>query len=151
MNLLTELGFNTYRSSVEWSRIEPEDGEFSAAALDHYARVAAACRDPGLEPMVILHHFTTPRWVAGRGGWTTMETAMLFERYVERVMDAFGGQLTLVCTLNEPNVVATNGYLLGLFPPGERDPARRAVANETLIDAHRRAAEVVQSGEPKRD
>jgi beta-glucosidase len=149
INHLAELGFNTYRFSVEWSRVEPEDGEFSIAALDHYTRVVEACRDLGLEPMVTLHHFTTPRWVAGRGGWTTMETARLFERYVERVMDAFGEQLTLVCTINEPNVVATNGYLVGVFPPGEHDPARRAVANETFIDAHRRAAEIIRSGGAK--
>ncbi|MBA2624102.1 MAG: glycoside hydrolase family 1 protein, partial [Acidimicrobiia bacterium] len=62
--LLAELGFGTYRFSLEWSRIEPEEGEWSRAALDHYRRVCAACVDAGIDPVVTLHHFTTPRWLA---------------------------------------------------------------------------------------
>ena len=149
IQLLAELGFNTYRFSLEWSRIEPENGEFSIAALDHYARMIAACREAELEPVVTLHHFTTPRWVAARGGWANAETAKLFGRYVERVMAQIGDQIGLVCTINEPNVVATMGYLVGLFPPGERDFSRRTAANDTFIDAHRRAVEIVRAAGPK--
>ena len=146
---LAELGFNAYRFSLEWSRIEPEKGEFSRAALDHYARVIDTCREAGLEPVVTLHHFTTPRWVAAQGGWASAETAKLFGRYVERVMARIGGQLDLVCTINEPNVVATMGYLVGLFPPGEHDFSRRASANETFLDAHGRAVEIVRAAGAK--
>ena len=136
IRLLAELGFTMYRFSMEWSRIEPEDGEFSVAALDHYARMVDACREFEVEPVVTLHHFTSPRWVAAQGGWANPQTAQIFGRYVERVMSAFGDRLGLVCTINEPNVVATMGYLVGLFPPGEQDFARRAAANETFIEAH---------------
>ena len=145
VRLFAELGFNMYRFSLEWSRIEPEEGEFSKAALDHYARMVAACREAGIEPVVTLHHFTTPRWVAARGGWANSEAAELFGRYTERVMSAIGDQLRLVCTINEPNVVATMGYLVGLFPPGEQDFSLRAAANQTLIDAHQRAVAVIRS------
>jgi beta-glucosidase len=145
IRLLAELGFNMYRFSLEWSRIEPERGEFSKAALDHYARMVGSCREAGIEPVVTLHHFTTPRWVAARDGWANPETAELFGRYAERVMSTIGDQLRLVCTINEPNVVATMGYLAGLFPPGEQDLARRAAANQTFIDAHHRASAVVRS------
>jgi beta-glucosidase len=146
IDLLAGLGFNSYRFSVEWSRIEPEDGEFSEAALQHYGRMVAACREAGLEPVVTLHHFTTPRWVAGRGGWASPSTAELFARYVVRVMDSFGDELDLVCTINEPNVVATMGYLTGVFPPGEHDTDLRDRANRVFVDAHRRASEIVRSG-----
>ena len=61
--LLAELGFNAYRFSVEWARIEPEEGEFSYAALEHYRRMLATCHEHGLTPMVTYHHFTTPRWL----------------------------------------------------------------------------------------
>ena len=149
IRLLAELGFNMYRFSMEWSRIEPEDGEFSAAALDHYARMVDACREFEVEPVVTLHHFTSPRWVAAQGGWANPQTAQIFGRYVERVMSAFGDRLSLVCTINEPNVAATIGYLVGLFPPGEQDFARRAAANETYIEAHHRAVDVVRASGAK--
>jgi beta-glucosidase len=99
VELLAELGFNMYRFSLEWSRIEPEDGEFSNAALAHYEAVVAACREAGLEPIVTLHHFTTPRWVAARGGWANPDSADLFARYAERVMARIGDNVELVCTL----------------------------------------------------
>src|SRR5688500_4863129 len=84
LRLLADLGFDNYRLSVEWSRIEPEDGEFSTAALDHYRRVCAFARDVGVEPVVTFHHFTTPRWLADRGGWIEKDTADLFARFCER-------------------------------------------------------------------
>lgn len=145
VELLAELGFNMYRFSLEWSRIEPEDGEFSNAALAHYEAVVAACREAGLEPIVTLHHFTTPRWVAARGGWANPDSADLFARYAERVMARIGDNVELVCTLNEPNVVATMGYFDGRFPPGEHDVTRREAANGTFIEAHRRAVEIVRA------
>src|SRR5262249_34747149 len=63
--LLASLGFNAYRFSLEWSRIEPEHGHFSRAQLDHYRRMCAACLEHGVAPIVTFHHFTTPRWGGG--------------------------------------------------------------------------------------
>ncbi len=83
IGLIARLGFNTYRFSVEWARIEPEQGSFSTAELDHYRRVAAACRDHGLTPMVTFWHFTSPRWFAARGGWESDGAGDLFVRYCE--------------------------------------------------------------------
>ncbi len=146
VHLLRDLGFNAYRFSLEWSRIEPEDGEFSRVALDHYRRMCAACHDVGLEPIVTFHHFTTPRWVAARGGWIEPDTVDLFARYVERVTAHLGDVIGRACTFNEPNVVATFGYQWGIFPPGERDAGLRRRANDVFIAAHRRAVEIVQAG-----
>jgi len=81
LSLLAELGFGAYRFSLEWSRIEPEEGEFSAAALDHYRAMCVRCRELGLSPVVTFHHFTSPRWVARAGGWADPVTA---ERSSER-------------------------------------------------------------------
>ena len=79
--LLAELGFGTYRFSIEWSRIEPEDGEFSKAALDHYRRMCATCLEHGITPIVTYHHFTSPRWVSHLGGWEEPDTADRFARF----------------------------------------------------------------------
>jgi beta-glucosidase len=136
--LVAGLGLDHYRFSLEWSRIEPAPGEWSRAALDHYRRVAEALREKGIEPIVTFHHFTTPTWLADMGGWEAPDTAARFGRFVEVAAAALGGGLMgRACTLNEPNVVATMGWVIGMFPPGRTDveAARQVTAN--LVAAHR--------------
>ena len=143
--MLKSWGFDTYRFSVEWSRIEPEDGEFSQAAIDHYRKVVRCCRDNGITPVVTLHHFTTPRWVAALGGWGNDATADLFARFSDKVARGLGDEVGMWCTINEPNMVSTIGYLLGEFPPGKKDRALRLKANEVFCAAHRKARDAVKS------
>ena len=102
---LAELGLNVYRFSLEWSRIEPEPGWFSRAALDHYRRMIACCLEHGVTPVVTYNHFTTPRWFAGGGGWSDGASADRFARYAERVTQHLGDVLSWVGTLNEPNIM----------------------------------------------
>lgn len=142
--LLADLGFQSYRFSLEWSRIEPEEGEFSQAALDHYRRVCAACVEAGVDPVVTFHHFTTPRWLASRGGWEDPGTADRFARLAERATQHLGDLVTRACTINEPNMVATVGYLAGRFPPGVSDSARRRAVNAVFVDAHRKASDAIK-------
>src|SRR3954468_11034370 len=84
--LLRELGFNSYRFSIEWARIEPEDGYFSKAALRHYADMLQACHELGITPMVTLHHFTSPRWLMKLGGWESSQVPQRFAGYARAVM-----------------------------------------------------------------
>ena len=102
--LLAGLGLNTYRLSLEWSRIEPAEGEFSTAALEHYRRVLATCHEHGLTPVVTYHHFTSPRWLLARGGWEDEGTPARFARYCERATRHLGDLVGMACTLNEPNL-----------------------------------------------
>ena len=146
LDLLAGLGFNAYRFSLEWSRIEPEADEFSTAALDHYRRVCGACRERGLEPIVTFHHFTTPRWVAARGGWLEPETAERFARFCARAGSHLGDLIGRACTLNEPNIVADLGHRWGVFPPGRRDPELRRRANDVFLAAHRAAVGALRAG-----
>ena len=104
IRLLASLGFNTYRFSLEWARIEPERGLFSAAALDHYRRMLAACGENGIIPMVTLYHFSSPRWFAAIGGWENAAAPDLFVRYSERVAARLGHLFSLAVTFNEPNL-----------------------------------------------
>jgi beta-glucosidase len=144
--LVSSLGLGAYRFSLEWSRIEPEEGEFSRVALEHYRRMAAACIDRGILPVVTFHHFTHPRWMAAAGGWEAANAPDRFGRFCERVVAHLGDLIGMACTLNEPNVVATMGWRHGLFPPRVRDRDRRAVVNTALVSAHRRAVEAIRSG-----
>jgi beta-glucosidase len=147
-DLVAELGFDNYRFSVEWSRIEPADGEISRAALDHYRRLCEDLRDRGLEPVVTFHHFTTPRWLAERGGWETGEAVERFGRFCAETAGALGGLMARACTLNEPNIVATMGYQAGMFPPGKRDKELARRVSDHMIQAHRRAVGAIREAAP---
>lgn len=146
---LTALGLNTYRYSIEWARIEPEDGTFSGNELDHYRRMTDAVREAGLAPMVTLHHFTLPRWLAARGGWTDPGAPARFARYCDRVVRALGDRVEWYCTINEPGIVAFGGYLGALgFPPDTRDTRAWERATAGLIEAHRLGLAVVKDARP---
>ncbi len=144
--LLAALGFDHYRFSLEWSRIEPEPGEFSVAALDHYRRVCASCLAHGVEPVVTFHHFTTPRWAVAEGGWDGPRIVERYLRFAEKAVGHLGDLIGRACTINEPNVVTTIGFLLGFFPPGVVDEARFARATDNFLAAHERVVPVLKGG-----
>jgi beta-glucosidase len=148
--LLAGMGLNTYRYSVEWARIEPVEGTYDEEQLDHYLRMTDVVRAAGVTPMVTLHHFTLPQWLAARGGWTAPDTPERFARFCERVVKHLGGRVEWYCTINEPGNVAVGGYL-GAFgwPPGSRDMRSYDIAAQGLVRAHRLALEVVKSEQPQ--
>jgi beta-glucosidase len=147
-DLVAELGLDTYRFSVEWARVEPEEGLVSNAALDHYRRVCEGLLERGVAPTVTFHHFTTPRWVADRGGWESPDTAARFAAYCEVLADRLGDVMARACTINEPNIVSVMGWGLGMFPPGTADMARVPAVNDVFVDAHRRAVDAIRAAAP---
>jgi beta-glucosidase len=122
--MLRLLRNNAHRLSVEWSRVEPAPGRFDAAQLDHYREVLQELRDLGMAPMVTLHHFTSPSWFARRGGWSAPGAEQAWLPFVRRVAEELGDLPAFWCTLNEPNIYATQGWLLGEFPPGRKGDLR---------------------------
>jgi beta-glucosidase len=142
MRLLADAGLTAYRFSIEWARIEPERGSFSLAALAHYRRMIDACRDLGLEPLVTLHHFTNPAWFTREIGWGDPRSVDFFGRYVQHVLPILG-DVDLVGTINEPNMVATVLHDPGLefaqgIPEGHPD------VTEHLISAHQLAVALLR-------
>ena len=101
---MAELGFNAYRFSIEWARIEPEEGVFNEEAISHYRDVLASCKSFNLTPIVTLHHFTSPQWLIRAGGWEDSGTPARFARYCAHVMRELGEQIPYVCTINEANI-----------------------------------------------
>lgn len=104
VEIVRSLNLNAYRFSVEWSRIEPAEGQVSIAALEHYRRMVLACREAGLAPIITLSHFTSPRWFAARGGWFHPDAPANFARHAERVIRHLGEGISHVVTFNEPNL-----------------------------------------------
>lgn len=98
------LGFNCHRFGIEWARIEPELGQFSTAALDHYLRVLEACQLRGLAPMVTFSHWTVPRWFAAQGGFEHPDSPDLFARFAEKATAHLGGAMAYATTFNEANI-----------------------------------------------
>jgi beta-glucosidase len=128
---LADLGLTAYRFSLEWSRIEPEPGFYSHAALDHYKRMIESCLQRGVTPVVTYNHFTVPRWMAGRGGWSAPDAPVRFADYASRVTEHVGDLLSWVCTLNEPNLMAmmrSTGVLA--MGTGDRPQAPEVIESE---------------------
>ncbi|WP_062521915.1 glycoside hydrolase family 1 protein [Demequina silvatica] len=147
LRLVAGMGLDAYRFSLEWSRIEPQDGVIDQAALDTYAAMLRGARDLGLRTMVTLHSFTTPQWVVDRGGWEAADTADLFARYAGIVAAQLGELIDVAVTFNEPNTVTSQGYWNGVFPPGfKQDVAALERATDTFLAAHRAGASALREG-----
>jgi beta-glucosidase len=168
IKLVADLGFNTYRFSIEWARIEPEEGFFSTAELEHYRRMLATCREHNLTPMLTFWHFTAPRWFAARGGWETDDAGDLFARYCERASKHLGDLIGVATTFNEPNIPLLVRRFLASMP---QNPLQGATAihqaaahalgsdrfssfmfgdgdrqRDVMLAAHRRGVDAIKSG-----
>src|SRR5690606_30620615 len=88
VTLQAELGMTAHRFSLEWARIEPEEGNFDFAVLDRYREEAALLVEHGITPMITLHHFSLPGWLSDKGGLLCPELPRLLERYAVVVIRA---------------------------------------------------------------
>lgn len=139
------LGLKSYRFSVAWSRIEPEEGRFDPEAIAHYHDVIDRLLEAGIEPMLTLHHFTHPLWFADRGSFEKEENLALFVRFCQRVFSEYSGKVRLWCTHNEPGPFATMGWGMGVFPPGVRSPKRLGTVLTNLMRSHGRVYQALKA------
>ncbi|WNM27693.1 family 1 glycosylhydrolase [Demequina capsici] len=145
--LVSEMGLDAYRMSIEWARIEPAEGEFSLAALEHYRRILASAQDRGLKTAVTFHHFTTPQWMAVQDGWMNAEIVDRFARYADIAVQHLGDRIDMAATINEPNVVAGLGYATGGFAPGiAAGQVGLRAATENFVGAHVKARDAIKGG-----
>ncbi len=101
---LKNAGLNAYRFGIEWARLEPEEGRYDPEAVEHYRKVLRFCRSNGIEPIVTLMHFSSPKWLISKGGWAAESTVADFARYAAFVVEQLGDELHYVCTINEANM-----------------------------------------------
>ena len=102
IKLLADAGLNAYRFSIEWARVEPEEGTFDPEAIEHYRKVIACCKAHGVEPIVTLLHFTSPKWLICKGGWEAESTVEDFKHYAAYVMEQLGSELHYVAPSTKP-------------------------------------------------
>ncbi|KKW18786.1 MAG: hypothetical protein A2131_00855 [Candidatus Sungbacteria bacterium GWC2_49_10] len=139
IRLAAALGVNAYRFSIEWSRVEPEEGKFSVSAIEHYRGVIRALRENGMEPFVTLWHFTHPVWFSKKGGWESRTAEDDFLRFVKRLADEFRNDVTFWVVLNEPGMWVADAYLFGSKPPGERSFSSLVRVYFALVRTQKRA------------
>lgn len=142
---LAAMHQNAQRFSLEWARIEPRAGCFDGAALAHYEDVVRTCRANGMEPVVTLHHFSLPNWLADNGGVLHPHAPRLFARYAAACAERLGGDVQWWITLNEPTVLAFMGYLNGRWPPGEQSLPRMLAVLRALARMHAAGATALRS------
>ncbi len=145
-DLAQSLGVNALRLSVEWSRIEPEEGKWDEAALERYRQMLQGLHARGIRPFVTLHHFTNPIWFEEKGAFAVKGSVPLFQRFSRRVVEALGDLCRDWVTFNEPNVYTSLGYFLGEFPPGKRGRFLQAAqVTRNLCLAHAAAYRAIHS------
>ena len=136
IKLIKELGVSHYRFSVEWSKIQPAQDTFNQDALDHYSRMIDMLLENDITPVLTLHHFTHPLWFDKLGAFEKEENISIFISFCEKVFHEYSHKVEYWCTINEPAVVATQGYFSGMFPPGKKDSQLSAEVLKNLLDAH---------------
>jgi len=146
---MRDLHTNAHRMSIEWSRIELEPGKWDHGALDRYREILKAMRAAGIEPMVTLHHFTNPIWLAEKGGWLNPEVVDHFRRFVEKAVGDLSDLCDVWCTINEPNVYASQSYFLGKWPPAHSSIFEYFQVSYHLMLAHAAAYEVIHDVQPQ--
>lgn len=138
-DIAKSLGHTANRFSIEWARVEPEEGKFDGAALAHYQRMVATLRERGMEPMVTLWHFSLPLWFVKRGSFGKKDAPAIFARYAAKIAETFGEDVTLYLTMNEPLVwLGEHGKILGAAP-GFSNPFTALHYFTQLVRAHKRA------------
>lgn len=127
-DIAQSLGHNAHRFSIEWARIEPEEGQFNEREIEHYRKVIRALKARGMKPYITLWHFTLPLWFSETGGFERKDSPKIFARYASYVAEKLGDDLHGISTMNEPNVFGSNGWLRGSWPPFKRFALTDAVS-----------------------
>lgn len=141
--LAKSLHQNAHRFSIEWSRIEPEEGEWDKSVIEHYRKVISSLQKKHIKPLITLHHFTNPLWFQKKGGWTHARSVFYFTRFVEKIMKEFGEMTHFWVTVNEPMVYCTMSYLSGAWPPGKKSYFLAYKAYHNMAKAHKRAYKII--------
>lgn len=141
--LAKQLNHNSHRLSLEWSRIEPEEGLFNQDAIDHYIQVLKSLKDKNISVMLTLHHFSNPAWFAKKGGWTAFKAPFYFERFVKTVAAQLKEYVDLWITINEPNLYAALAFYTKEIPPQEKSLRKMLLVMWNMARAHKKAYKTI--------
>ncbi|OGG85756.1 hypothetical protein A2392_03130 [Candidatus Kaiserbacteria bacterium RIFOXYB1_FULL_46_14] len=121
-DIVKELGHNCHRISIEWARVEPEEGKFDEKEIQHYIDVLAAMRARRIKPFITIWHFSLPLWFSESGGFERSDSPEIFARFCGYIAKKLGNDCRHFTTMNEPTVLASNGWVRGTWPPFKEVP-----------------------------
>jgi beta-glucosidase len=146
VHLMRELGINAYRFSTSWSRVLPNGvGQVNQAGLDFYSRLVDTLLENHIQPMLTLYHWDLPQALEDRGGWADPRSAGWFAEYAQLMYRTLDDRVHSWCTINEPWVIADQGYVEGRHAPGRRDWAEAAAVSKNLLLAHAAGVEAYRA------
>lgn len=148
-DLLVAMNMNAYRFSIEWSRVEPKQGQWDAGAMQHYRDYIAALKQRRIEPIVTLFHFTLPVWFSDMGGFEKRSNIRYFVEFAERVVRELGKDVRCIITINEPDTYVGQGYVELQFPPQTYGLIKALRVYNNLARAHNRAAKAIRAISPR--
>lgn len=148
LKYLKKMNLNAYRFGIEWSRIEPKEGEWDEEAIKHYAEYIDEVLAAGIEPFLNILHWTEPIWFYEKGGFAKRSNIKYFERFVQKIIDEYGEKLNYIITINEANTFMSMGYLVGMWPPMKKNPAIALVVYINLLKAHKKAYKIIKAKYP---
>lgn len=148
IDLAKKLNLNTFRLSIEWSRIEPKEGKFDEKEIEHYKNVLLYLKEKKFKIFLTLWHFTLPQWLAEIGGWENRQSIFYFCRYVKKIVEKFSSLVDFWLTLNEPMIYIGCSYFLGLWPPEKKNLISGLKVFFNLIKAHRTAYKIIHQIKP---
>lgn len=124
VQLMKDMGLQSYRYSISWSRVLPEGrGEVNAKGLEFYKDLTDELLANGITPAVTLYHWDLPEALSKQGGWLNESTVEAFAEFSDVMFDALGDKVKLWFTLNEPWTTSIAGYGQGQHAPGLKDMA----------------------------
>lgn len=152
--LLKKMNLNSLRFSVEWSRLEPQEGAWDDEAIEHYRKYISELKEQGIVPVLNIWHWTHPVWFEELGAFKVKKNLTYFDRFVSKLMEEYGSEITYYITINEPNNYAVFGYFSPdptsamNWPPAERSKSGFLKAYWHLVLAHRRAYKIIKNHKP---
>ena len=148
-DLLKQLNVNAYRFSIEWARIEPEQGQIDQSALKKYHKMINKLTDLKIEPILTLHHFTHPKWFHETSPWHEPESIENFVNYARLIIENLAEKISWYITFNEPLVWLLAAYGDAKFPPGEKDFNKLMQALSNMLKAHQKLYDIIKKINPK--
>lgn len=146
--IIKSLNLNSFRFGIEWARIEPEEGKWDEAAIEHYRDYIAGLKKLGIKPFLNLWHWTLPVWFTEKGSFAKGSNIIYFERFVQKIADEFLQDIDYVITLNEPNVYTALSYFSGEWPPEEKSIFQGLKVYWNLVQAHKKSYKILKSAKP---
>lgn len=147
-DIVSKLNMNAFRFSIEWARLEPEEGQWDEAAVEHYRQYLKELRARNIEPFLNIWHWTVPVWFEEKGSFTKKANRQYFLRFVQKISDEFGADLNHIVTLNEPNVYSSLGYVTAVRPPDEKNAWKGMVSYWNLVQVHKQAYALLKHAHP---